>query len=360
VGKFIVQSPEIIGSKDPLAAPIRVRFFTAKEGSDMKVNAVFEGGGVKAIGLVGAVQAAEQHGFSFHQVAGTSSGSMVAAFLAAGYTSMEMEKLILDTPFTSFLQRAPVFNIKVIGPVARLMIKKGLYSGEQLEHWVAQVLIKKGIRTFADLQPNQLRIIASDISRGRLLVLPDDIAQYGIDPNSFTVAKAIRMSTSIPYFFDPVMIRKSLYVSNNEREADKFKDQFIYIVDGGILSNFPMWLFDEKQDPSKVSSLIPTLGFQLVGKKTKTAMTIRGPFTMFEALFTTMMDAHDERYIEDHDRFRTIKIPTVGVKTTQFDIDKETNMKLFESGREAGDRFFNKWSLNTYIDQYKQFFNRTS
>jgi NTE family protein len=188
-------------------------------------------------------------------------------------------------------------------------------------------------------------------------VLPDDIAQYGIDPRSLTVAKAIRMSTSIPYFFDPVRIRKSLNVPDANGEADSFQEQFIYIVDGGILSNFPMWLFDEQQDPLHLSSLIPTLGFQLVGKKPHSSMVINGPFTMFEALFTTMMDAHDERYIDEHDRFRTIKIPTIGVKTTQFDIGKETSLKLFESGRQAGDRFFTRWSLNTYIDKYKQFFS---
>jgi NTE family protein len=44
------------------------------------------------------------------------------------------------------------------------------------------------------------------------------------------------------------------------------------------------------------------------------------------------------------------------VKTTQFNISKETSMNLYESGRQAGDRFFTRWSLNTYIDQYKQFF----
>ena len=102
------------------------------------------------------------------------------------------------------MQRSPIFNTKIIGPAARLLLKKGLYSGEALEHWVKQKLAAKGIRTFGDLKPNQLRIIASDITQGKLLVLPNDIAQYGIEPGKFSVAKAVRMSTSIPYFFDPV------------------------------------------------------------------------------------------------------------------------------------------------------------
>jgi NTE family protein len=315
----------------------------------MKVNAVFEGGGVKAIGLVGAVRAAEQYGFQFHQVAGTSSGSMVAAFLAAGYCAEEMKTMILQTPFISFLKRSWLSNVKVVGPLTRLLIKKGLYSGERLEYWVYQMLLRKGIRTFGDLQPGQLRIIASDISQGKLLVLPDDIAQYGIDPKKLLICKAVRMSTSIPYFFDPVILRKS--VASKSREST-FARQFIYIVDGGILSNFPMWIFDKEES----AAAIPTLGFQLVGKSPNHPREISGPLTMFQALFSTMMEAHDERYIEEHNRFRTIKIPTVGVHTTQFDIDEKTSLKLFDSGKKAAEQFFKKWSMQYYIDQYNQYF----
>lgn len=316
----------------------------------MKVNAVFQGGGVKAIGLVGAVEVAQQRGFRFHQVAGTSSGSIVAAFIAAGYTAQEMKQMILQMPFASFLKKSWLMQFKVIGPALRLLIKKGLYSGERLEYWVHQMLLKKGVRTFGDLQPNQLRIIASDITRGRLLVLPDDIAHYGIDPKQLPISKAIRMSASIPYFFDPVIIRRSFL----KRSAATFEEQFIYIVDGGLLSNFPLWIFD-KQHSGEETTLTPTIGFQLVGKTTNQPHRIIGPLSMFQALFSTMMEAHDERYIEEQYRFRTVKIPTVGVHTTQFDIDRETSLKLYESGRMAAEHFFDKWSLQQYVDQFKQF-----
>lgn len=228
----------------------------------MKINAVFEGGGVKGIALAGAVQAAERRGLTFHQVAGTSSGAIVASLVAAGYTAEEMKKVIMATPFSSFMQRAPIFNTKIIGPLSRLFIKKGLYSGEALEHWIHQLLLAKGIRTFSDLKTNQLRIIASDISDRKLLVLPDDIAQYGIDPNQLLVSKAVRMSTSIPYFFDPVIIRKA---PDKRSKKQPFADQFAYIVDGGLLSNFPLWIFDKDHAPA-MEKLVPTIGFQLVGR----------------------------------------------------------------------------------------------
>lgn len=318
----------------------------------MKVNAVFQGGGVKAIGLVGAVHSAEQHGFSFHEVAGTSSGSIVAAFIAAGYSATEMKQLIIDTPFSSFVKKSWIMQIKVVGPAIRMFVKKGLFSGEHLEYWVQQQLLKKGIRTFGDLRPGQLRIIASDISSGRLLVLPDDIAKYGMNPQKFPVSKAIRMSTSIPYFFDPVILRQS---PSQREKSSSFIDQFVYIVDGGLLSNFPLWIFDKNNQNVKTKEHIPTLGFQLVGKTAKQPHRIIGPLSMLQALFSTMMDAHDERYIEEQNDFRTIKVPTMGVGTTQFHIDNETSIKLYNSGYEAAEKFFcKKWSFEYYLNHYDQ------
>jgi NTE family protein len=311
---------------------------------EMKINAVFEGGGVKAIGLAGAVTEAERRGFKFYHVAGTSSGSIVAALLAAGYTGNELRSIIEATPFTSFLKQSWIHQIRWVGPAVRVFIKKGLYSGEALEQWIHKLLAAKGIRTFGDLKPNQLRIIASDISQSKLMVLPDDLSQYGIDSRKFPVSKAIRMSTSIPYFFDPVMLRKR---RSGEAKGEPFHNQFVYVVDGGILSNFPLWIFDKEKETEDEKG-IPAIGFQLVGRSSKEPRTISGPISMFQALFSTMMDAHDERYIEESSQFRTIKIPTVGVQVTQFNISKEKSEELFQSGVKAASKYFDKWSISAY------------
>ncbi|GGF86935.1 patatin-like phospholipase family protein [Paenibacillus abyssi] len=302
----------------------------------MKINAVFEGGGVKGISLVGAVFAAEQCGVTFGQVAGTSSGAIVAALLAAGYSAEEMTIIIRRTPFAAFLKRSQVFNVKYIGPAARLLLRKGLYSGDEMELWMRKLLSAKGISTFADLPPNKLRIIASDISNGKLLVLPDDIAQYGMNPKRLEVAKAIRMSASLPYFFDPVVIKEKQF--KTRISGIRLYHKTAYIVDGGLLSNFPLWLFDrEQRDQAKP---IPVVGFQMVGKNENRPRTIRGPLSMLTAIFETMLQAHDERYIEKENRDRTIKIPTLGIRTTQFNLSLEASEQLFESGRLAAEKYF--------------------
>lgn len=60
--------------------------------NDLKADAVFEGGGVKGIGLVGAIAVAEEYGYRFVNVAGSSAGAIVAALLAAGYSAAEIKK----------------------------------------------------------------------------------------------------------------------------------------------------------------------------------------------------------------------------------------------------------------------------
>lgn len=306
----------------------------------MEINAVFEGGGVRGISLAGAVEATERAGRTFKRVAGSSAGSIIATLLAAGFEGKEMSRIIQGTSFTSFLKRGPIYNTAVIGPAARVLLKKGLYSGEAMESWIREILLNKGIVTFRDLPRGKLSIIASDITNGRILVLPDGLEQYGISPDHFEVAKAVRMSCSIPYFFDPVRLR----LNGQAARGKSFTDQFVYVVDGGLLSNFPMWLFDGKDQVNKSpEGRVPTVGYQLIGKIDPQPHQIRGPFSMLQAMVSTMLSAHDERYIEQSKFVRTVKIPTLGIGTTQFDITPDQSEALYASGKKAGEDFFRDW-----------------
>lgn len=308
---------------------------------------------MKGIGLAGAVYAAERRGVTFHQTAGTSVGAAVAALLAAGYTGAEMKEAVLETPIRNFVQQDWFHRIRWIGPGIRLLLKKGLYSPDPFERWIEGLLERKGIRTFSDLPPNALRVVASDISQGKLLVLPDDIAEYDLDPAKLSVAKAVRMSASLPYFFEPYIIKR-----RKTSKTEKGRAAPLYIVDGGILSNYPLWIFDRemKECPPR----IPTIGFQLVGSKDPEPRVITGPLSMLTALFATMIAAHDQRYIERHSRFRTVKIPTHMVSSTDFHISKEKLLELFESGVRSGDSFFSKWTYSGYSIEMTQWMKEKS
>jgi NTE family protein len=255
----------------------------------LKVDGVFEGGGVKGIGLVGAVSVIEEAGYEFVNLAGTSAGAIVATLLAAGYTAVELKQIINSLDFASFQDLTPLGRITGLGPIFNLLFRKGLYEGDVLLNLMRKLLAEKHIHTFRDLLLPEfanedryrfkVRLIASDISRGRMLVLPQDIKDYDMVPEDLEVALAIRMSMSYPFFFIPVELKKC------------------YIVDGGMLSNFPVELFDSPGTPEW-----PTFGFKLVmsdqaSPEQFVRHPITGPFSQLAAMFYTAMEAHDAYYL---------------------------------------------------------------
>lgn len=293
----------------------------------MEIDGVFSGGGVKGIAIIGAIKAIEEKGFKFKRVAGTSAGSIIASLVAAGYSSDEIFKMMDEINLKDFLDPRKTLLPAPFGKWILLYWRLGLYKGNVLEEWIAEKLALKGLRTFADLPPNKLRVIASDLTNGRLVVIPNDLPKYGIPIESFPIAKAIRMSCSIPYFFEPVKI-KTMDGSN-------------VVVDGGVLSNFPMWLFDQEN----VKKVRPVIGIKLTSNGTNhpPKNKINNAIQMFEALFETMKDAHDARYISRKHEKNIIFIPTEGVLSTEFDLSDERKQALFQVGEQSANEFLKKW-----------------
>jgi NTE family protein len=317
----------------------------------LKCDAVFEGGGVKGIGLVGAVAVTEATGYEFVNVAGTSAGAIIAALVAAGYRAAELREIMATLDYAKFKDSGWVDRIPGLGKAISLGVEKGIYEGTYFEDWMRQQLLKKGKRTFRDLLMEdfkdsdryryKLRVVASDISRGKMLVLPQDIRDFGIEPDDLDIAHAVRMSMSIPFFFEPV----TMTLPSKEQ---------VYIVDGGVLSNFPIQLFDD----GTTNPPWPTFGYLLVEEDPSRPVTVRhevrGPLSMFAALFATMMEAHDRMYIDNGAFARTVPIPTKGVTATEFDLSKERAEMLYESGRAAAEAFFATWNFDRYKRTFRQ------
>jgi NTE family protein len=296
----------------------------------MKMNAVFEGGGVKGSAFVGALAAAEEAGIEWQQVAGTSAGAIVAALVAAGYRARDLREELLRTPFSQFIAPTGLERFGRAGALLHFFWKKGLHPANHLESWLRTLLARKGIYSFADLPKQGLRVIASDISLGKMLILPDDLPQYGVSADDFSVATAVTMSARIPYFFEPATLNGSV------------------IVDGALLSNFPLWLFDQEDVQQRLPLSTPTVGFRLVTKETNQPHHIRGPLTMLSAITSTMLNAHDQKVIDEKQSYRVIKIPTHGVSATDFQLSEQQAQALYESGYHAGMIFFRTWTAHAY------------
>jgi len=304
----------------------------------MRADAVFEGGGVKGIAFVGAIHEMEKNGWRWERLAGTSAGAIIAALLACGYSAMELREIMYKLNYSDLLGKAWYHRIPFFGAGLPLFFKSGIYLNTVLEQHLMIWMSKKGVVTFGDLPRGKLKIIASDISSGKMLVLPDDLVKYGISPAKFPIAAAVRMSTTLPYFYQPYRLRT------------KLRRKPYYILDGGLLSNYPIWLFDEEETPRW-----PAIGFRLSEKPAETSAgnEIKGPITLFSAMFKTMLKAHDQRHADSSSESRTIFIPTGHVTTTQFDLKDEDRNFLFRSGQEAAARFLKDWDMCQYLKRYK-------
>jgi NTE family protein len=253
----------------------------------MEAFGIFEGGGAKGLAHIGALKATEEAGVEFIGVAGTSAGSIVASLVAAGYRADELyntesQSGIFYTNFLDLLDELEWKNLKdlrksmkqiLVGQKSNFQLwrsiswflwrnsKKlqapvqagGFLGTDKFRKWLDQQLIAKlsslkpnlrpsgenGAVAFQDLD-KPLKVIAADVRGRKLRVysMPTD-AKLG-------VAAAVCASISIPFVFKPASL------------ANQF------LVDGGIMSNFPAWVFDIER--RKAPPLTPTFGFRLVEK----------------------------------------------------------------------------------------------
>ncbi len=300
---------------------------------------VLEGGGVKGIGLIGAVEELYRAGHRRCRVAGTSAGAIVGALLAADMPIDKLLDLMRGLDYTKFRDESFLDKLGVPGKTISLVFEKGLYEGKYLHDFLATELEKLGVRTFADLKldepwakklpPEQryrLVVIASDVSSGRIVRFPWDYKNYGLDPDTQSVADAVRASMSIPFFYEPVNLKGN------------------YLVDGGLLSNFAIDIFDVTND-------WPTFGIKLSAKADAlTRMNpVTNPFNYSMAILETVTNAHDQMHIDDPcTQKRTIFVDTFDLKATNFDITAEQQARLYENGRKSGREFLDAWNYADY------------
>jgi len=311
---------------------------------------VLEGGGVKGAGLVGALSVFSDAAdpYTFHRVAGSSAGAIVASLLAAGYTIAELKKIMDDLDFSQFEDDTRIFgHFKTFGEGYGLLFHEGLYKGEFLHDWLTKTLAAKGVRTWADLRvddpgrawpPGQsfrLVVVVSDISRGLMLRLPWDYASLGVDAATQPVADAVRASAGIPFFFRPFHLEADPKTTGGHDE--------ILGTDGGMLSNYPITIFDRTDGPARW----PTLGVKLSARET-TASADWDPnanaLQLAKSLISTMQNAHDRVHIDDPSvAARTIFVDTTGYKATDFHLTVADKATLFTSGQTAATKFLAKW-----------------
>ena len=197
--------------------------------------------------------------------------------------------------------------------------------------------------------PRKYRLVvtASDLSAGRLRYLPTDAEDFGVDPGQLRVVETVRASTSIPIFFRPVRWKNA-----QGRPA--------VLVDGGLLSNFPVSVFDRSD--GEVPRW-PTFGIKLSARPEAdfgVRNRIRGPLSFGKAVVGTVTGFYDRMHIDSsHSVARTIFIDTAAVRPTQFDLSDAEREMLYRQGRKAATTFLDgddeqpAWDFEAYKARFR-------
>jgi len=321
----------------------------AEETTPEVLDVVLEGGGVKAIALVGALDVLSEHGFEYARIAGTSAGAIVGAVLAAMVRADEpmsrLDEITRSLDYGALRDRRSGLRwldsapgpLELLADAIAVGRHDGAYSGAALRDWLDGVLADLGVRTFGDLRLDdpggdgqmhdryRLVVTASDLSRRLFVRFPWDYGDYGLDPDEQGVGAAVHASAATPYLFEPVELRGVHGTST--------------LVDGGLVANFPIGIFDrlDGKDPRW-----PTIGIRLqAAVRTDTPVDpVRDPVHLGIALVETAVEgAQTTRALAPYNLARTIGIDTTGVGSFDFDITAEQRDLLIANGRAAARDF---------------------
>lgn len=295
-------------------------------------NLVFEGAGTKGIAYCGALHVLELLGIlsKIKRYAGSSAGAIIAMLLAIGYNVEEITKITHDTDFKKFIDdKTGMFR-----DVYCIMNYYGYCDGAYFLSYVEKLIEAKtgnGNMTFAELlkyNSKELVITGTNITHMNTVYFSH------LNHPNMAIKDAVRISMSIPFLFVPVKLNDC------------------YMVDGGVIDNYPIHIFDGKYpgDRDAILNMIEanpkTLGFKIVTPDETENFEAYKPATIGSlkdfgmTILNTMMAANERKFMKPSYWLRTICIQTPNFPLTQFDVTEEQKKDLILRGKTAVENFF--------------------
>lgn len=368
----------------------------------MQFDLVFQGGGAKGMVFVGAMRAYEAQHCTYDRLMGTSAGAITAALLAAGYSSQEMLAALSEREngvpvFALFMGAPPAFTEEAIqnGALRKFLSdinvralpdflekrldlhiaqaladsahgrhlvafveRGGWFSAHKFVEWMQRKLDEGQyngkprrysaltLAEFFAATGRELTLIASDTTGGRMLVLNHRTAP------KCPLVWAVRMSMSIPLLWDEVIWQASWGAYRNQNITGHA------IVDGGVLSNFPLELY-VSDDITVTTVMGPPKSTKVLGLLIDNALPVPPvadpaaelSFGLGDAvtafpwqnlatvqrvlhLINTMMTGHDREVIAAFAHL-VAHMPAQNYGTTEFDMTDARKGALVAAGRKA-------------------------
>lgn len=187
-----------------------------KDRKNMKIALALSGGGAKGLAHVGVLRVLEENNIKIDCITGTSMGAVVGALYSIGYTPDEIEKLLLNTDWNSYIngelenKKVPLeqkVNNKKYAATVRydkefnLSLPKGIGNTEIIYLRLKKIFAGAEDISDFDKLPIPLRVVATDLNSGKAVAL-----------GKGDLARAVTASIAIPTILEPVEIDGNLYV----------------------------------------------------------------------------------------------------------------------------------------------------
>ena len=272
----------------------------------LKYTCLFGGGAIRGLAYVGAIRALEELNVDFDIIGGSSVGSIFATLLACGYKSYELENLFMKVNFELFKD-------------IHLGFGKGmaLSRGGIFVDWLNELIVEKlGINkktklTFKDLEQD-LVIVTTNLKAFKT----QEFSRF--DTPDFEIAKAIRISSSMPGLMPP------------------FKYNGADLVDGDLQKASPMWKLTDTLNNSESR----ILEFRLEGDCSNEA---KSPISFINTIYSCITDVATDFVSEvygQNDRFDCIRLNTGSIFFADFNLNREARRELINSGYEQTMNYF--------------------
>lgn len=312
-------------------------------------NLVFEGAGIRGLAYCGALMEMDDRNLlqKIQRVAGTSSGAITAALLAVGYTPREIFDLIGNTNFAKFNDGGGFF----IGGTLRLFRRMGYYKGKRFTHWMEACIAEKiGTSNITFFELHQLHL--SNPTYKELIVTATcmnhqkaEYFSYLSYPN-MRIVDAVRASMAVPLYFEPLVINDYGQVV----DVKNYADHDHVLLDGGFLSNFPIWVFDDSTKFDCSSN--QTIGFridsdyQIQVDRTKTKLplyyTVHSTTDLVGSVYYIMKENLNRFILTPYDWKRTVSISDCNIGPKVKRLSPEEKALFIKAGREG---------LRRYLDE---------
>lgn len=316
-------------------------------------NLVFEGAGIRGIAYSGAIKILEEKKLlqNVERVGGTSAGAITALLLSLGYNANEISELINSTSFKKFNDG----KFLLFGGIHRLKKYYGWYRGKRFENWLDKVIqVKTGNSeiSFKELHEKgykDLFITGTSINMQRLFVFSEETFPQ------MKIKDAVRISMSIPIYFEAIFMNNA----GNVIKHPKNKLGLHVMVDGGILANYPIRLFDSTKYFINTTPNMPVINHQTLGFKIEREEQIKNdssslglaefPIKKFNdylrAFYTITIENLNRQNFNEKDWERTVSISDGNISPRIKKLPAKAIDLLIKNGGEATEQYFSRLSL---------------